>query len=125
MFRQNITQPAAFKTDSFRLSVVLNNLLSNAVKYQKPDEPNPSITVKVNANTEEASISIEDNGIGIQSENLDSIFRMFFRSTKNATGLGIGLYIVKEAITRMGGDITIQSHFGVVTTFFITLPNRE
>ncbi len=124
VFRQNIVQPVSFKNDSFRLSVILNNLLSNAVKYQKPDEPNPAITVKVSVTAEEASISVEDNGIGIQKENLDSIFKMFFRSTKNATGLGIGLYIVKEAIARMGGDITIQSQFGAGTTFFITVPNR-
>lgn len=125
VFRQNIVQPVSFKNDNFRLAVILNNLLSNAVKYQKPDEPDPAITVKVNVSSEEASLSIEDNGIGIQQENLDSIFKMFFRSTKNATGLGIGLYIVKEAITRMGGDITIRSEFGVGTTFFLTIPNRE
>lgn len=124
-FRQNILQPVSFKNDSFRLSVVLNNLLSNAVKYQKPDEPHPSITIKVSVTKEEASISIEDNGIGIQQQNLDSIFKMFFRSTKNATGLGIGLYIVKEAVMRMGGDITLQSEFGVGTNFFVTIPNKE
>ena len=125
VFRQNIMQSVPFKNDSFRLSVVLNNLLSNAVKYQKPDEPNPFIIIKVSVTKEYASLSVEDNGIGIQKESLDSIFQMFFRSTKNATGLGIGLYIVKEAVNRMGGEITIKSEFGVGTTFFVEIPNRN
>ena len=124
VFRQNIVQPVAFKTDSFRLSVVLNNLLSNAVKYQKPGDPHPSISIKVSVTKEAASLSVEDNGIGIQKESLDNIFQMFFRSTKNATGLGIGLYIVKEAVNRMGGDITIKSEFGVGTGFYVEIPNR-
>ncbi len=124
IFRQNILQPVAFKTDAFRLSVVLNNLLSNAVKYQKPGEPHPSISIKVSVTKEAANISVEDNGIGIQKDSLDNIFQMFFRSTKNATGLGIGLYIVKEAVNRMGGDITIKSEFGVGTGFYVEIPNR-
>ncbi len=124
-FRQNILQPVLFKNDSFRLSVILNNLLSNAVKYQKRDEPNPYIIIKANVTKESASFSIEDNGIGIQQQSLDSIFKMFFRSTKSAAGLGIGLHIVKEAVTRMGGEITLTSEFGVGTTFFVEIPNRN
>ena len=124
-FHQNIIQPIPFKNDAFRLSVVLNNLLSNAVKYQKPNEPNPSIIIKINVTKEKANISIEDNGIGIQKESLDSIFKMFFRSTKSATGLGIGLYIVKEAIHRMDGEISIHSEFGKGTTFYVEIPNKN
>ncbi len=123
-FRQNITQLVAFKNDSFRISVVLNNLLSNAIKYQKASEPNPMITIKVNVTKEYAHLSVEDNGIGIQQQSLDSIFKMFFRSTKNATGLGIGLYIVKEAITRMNGEISLKSEYGEGTTFNVQIPNR-
>ncbi len=124
-FRQNIVQLVPFKNDVFRLSVVLNNLLSNAVKYQKPGEPDPFITIKINVTKEKANISVEDNGIGIQKENLSSIFNMFFRSTKNATGLGIGLYIVKEAVNRMDGEITISSEFGKGTTFYVEIANKN
>ncbi len=125
VFRHSVSQTVPFKGDSFRLSVILNNLLSNAIKYQKPAEPNPSIAVKVTVTKEHATLIVEDNGIGIQQQNLDSIFKMFFRSTKNATGLGIGLYIVKEAITRMNGEITIKSEFGEGTTFVVKIPNRQ
>ncbi len=123
-FRQHITQPVPFWSDYFRLSVVLNNLLSNAVKYQKPSEPNPVITIKVNVDVNYATIIIEDNGIGIQAQNLENIFQMFFRSTKNASGLGIGLYIVKEAVIRLGGEIEVKSEFGEGTSFHVQIPNR-
>jgi signal transduction histidine kinase len=122
--RQNVSQPVPFCSDSFRLSVILNNLLSNAVKYQKPAEPNPVINIKVNVNSDYATIIIEDNGIGIQAQNIENIFQMFFRSTKNATGLGIGLYIVQEAVSRIGGTIDVESEFGVGTTFYLQIPNR-
>jgi len=122
-FKQNISQPVPFRSDYFRLSVVLNNLMSNAVKYQKPSEPNPTINIKVNVNPSYATIVIEDNGIGIQAQNLENIFQMFFRSTKNATGLGIGLYIVQEAIARLGGTIDVKSEFGVGTSFHLQIPN--
>lgn len=123
-FKQNISQPVPFRTDYFRLSVVLNNLMSNAVKYQKPSEPNPTISIKVNVNPSYATIIIEDNGIGIQQQNLENIFQMFFRSTKNATGLGIGLYIVQEAVMRLGGKIDVKSEYGVGTAFHLQIPNR-
>lgn len=124
VFKRDIVQLVPFLSDGFRLSVVLNNLISNAVKYQKPSEPSPEVNVRVNVNEHYASIIIEDNGIGIQEQNLDSIFQMFFRSTKNATGLGIGLFIVQEALARIGGEINVKSEFGVGTTFYLQIPNR-
>lgn len=119
-----VDQPLTFKNDAFRISVILDNLISNAVKYQKPTEANPSVSIRVQVNEEKAAIEIEDNGIGILEQHLNNIFKMFFRSTNNVTGLGIGLHIVKEALTRLGGDITVRSTYGVGTIFRITIPNR-
>lgn len=123
-FNIDIDQRVAFFTDAFRLSVILNNLISNAVKYQKPDEPNPAVNLKVNVDEQRAVISIEDNGVGIIEEHLNNIFQMFFRSNFTVTGLGIGLYIVKEALVRIGGEITVKSEHGVGTRFQVTIPNR-
>jgi two-component system sensor histidine kinase/response regulator len=77
----------------------------------------------VNVDPSYATIVIEDNGIGIQEQSLENIFQMFFRSTKNATGLGIGLYIVKEAVSRLCGTIEVKSEFGVGTAFYLQIPN--
>jgi signal transduction histidine kinase len=123
-FLLDIQQHVEFLSDSFRLSVILDNLISNAVKYQKQTEINPVVKIRVYVTTEKAIIEIEDNGIGILEQHLNNIFKMFFRSSNNVTGLGIGLHIVKEALTRLGGDISVQSTYGVGTIFKIQVPNR-
>jgi signal transduction histidine kinase len=119
----NVDQPVDFINDSFRLSVIIDNLISNAVKYQKPQEANQRIEITVKTTKEKAIIKIEDNGIGIIDQHLNNIFKMFFRSTNSVNGLGIGLYIVKEALHRLGGDISVHSEYGHGTSFTLDIPN--
>jgi signal transduction histidine kinase len=123
-FEVSVNQPVEFRVDAFRMSVILNNLISNAVKYQKPDEQNPKVSIHVEVNMQNAAITIEDNGIGIIDEHLNNIFKMFFRSNFTVTGLGIGLYIVKEALTKIGGEISVHSEYGSGTRFKLTVPNE-
>jgi signal transduction histidine kinase len=123
-FEVNANQPIEFKSDAFRVSMILNNLISNAVKYQKPGEKNPKVILTVDADETEARIIIEDNGVGIIDDHVNNIFQMFFRSNYNVNGLGIGLYIVKEALTRIGGEINVQSTFGEGTSFEVIVPNK-
>ncbi len=123
IFNVEINQSIQFLNDAFRLSVIIDNLISNAVKYQKPSSENPTVCIKVNVDKQQAILQVEDNGIGIVEDHLNNIFKMFFRSSNSVNGLGIGLYIVKEALQRMGGEISVRSTYGVGTTFFITLPN--
>jgi two-component system sensor histidine kinase/response regulator len=124
-FEIKINQPVEFRIDAFRMSVILNNLISNAVKYQNPDEKNPKVIITVDVNEKEALIVIEDNGVGIIDEHLNNIFKMFFRSNFTVTGLGIGLYIVKEALTRIGGEISVHSVYGSGTSFKLRIPNER
>ena len=124
-FIVNIDQPVPFKADAFRLSVILNNLISNAVKYHNPEAINPLVKLDIKVSPNEAIIVIEDNGVGIIGEHLNNIFKMFFRSNYSVTGLGIGLYIVKEALTRIGGHISVTSDMGKGTCFTIIIPNMQ
>jgi two-component system sensor histidine kinase/response regulator len=82
------------------------------------------VAISVSVTEREAVVFIEDNGVGIIDEHLNKIFQIFFRSTDYRNGLGIGLYIVKEALTRIGGDITVTSNFGKGTKFTLTVPNQ-
>jgi two-component system sensor histidine kinase/response regulator len=125
-FQYEVNQPVKFKNDLFRISVILNNLISNAVKYQRPDETHPTVRLSVMVEPHKATIRIEDNGIGIIGEHLNNIFKMFFRSkNNNKPGSGIGLYIVKEALNKIGGTINVDSSYGVGTQFEISIPNRN
>ncbi|CAA9514675.1 MAG: FIG00907945: hypothetical protein [uncultured Segetibacter sp.] len=123
VFDVNVNQQCEFKADSFRLSVILNNLISNAVKYQKPGEHYPLVKLMIGVNEKEADILIEDNGVGIIEDHLNNVFKMFFRSNFSVKGLGIGLYIVKEALTKIGGEISVESTYGVGTSFRLRVPN--
>jgi two-component system sensor histidine kinase/response regulator len=124
-FNVSVEQPVKFINDAFRISVIIDNLISNAVKYQKPSADEPEIKVFVKTDAYKALIEIEDNGIGIVEEHLNNIFKMFFRSSTHAYGAGIGLYIVKEALSRIGGDISVSSTYNVGTIFRIIIPNLE
>ncbi|RFM31258.1 sensor histidine kinase [Chitinophaga silvisoli] len=125
-FQVTVDQPVDFKGDTFRISVILNNLISNAVKYQKPDEVHPKVNMAVKVEPHKATLLISDNGIGILSEHLNNIFKMFFRSkNNNKPGSGIGLYIVKEALNKIGGTINVESKYGEGTQFEISIPNRN
>lgn len=124
VFDVKVDQPVVFRCDGFRLSLILNNLISNAVKYQRVDEAHPKVTLTATVTDKEATIHIEDNGVGIIEEHLNKIFQIFFRSTDYKNGLGIGLYIVKEALTRIGGNIYVKSQFGQGTAFTLVVPNQ-
>lgn len=125
-FDIGVDQKTDFVNDHFRISVILNNLISNAVKYQKPDEKNPTVKLRAKVEPHRALVTIEDNGIGILKEHVNSIFKMFFRTkNNNKPGTGIGLYIVKEALTRIGGSISVSSVYGEGTKFEINIPNRN
>lgn len=70
-------------------------------------------------------IIIEDNGIGIEDHHQDKIFEMFYRATDKSPGTGIGLYIVKDALDKVKGNISLSSEFGKRTKFLISIPNKK
>lgn len=113
-----------YRGDPMRLQVIFRNLLSNAIKYQNPYAKNPFVKVQVEIKPSEAIITVEDNGIGIKDEQVQRVFEMFYRADDQEAGSGIGLYIVKETIDKLGGSITISSQVEKGTTFTVKLPNR-
>ncbi len=124
-FELNINQPVKFTGDAFRISIIMNNLISNAIKYRKPDETKPIVKLSVDVTEKEVCLDIEDNGLGIIESHLNSIFQMFFRSIDHSKGLGLGLYIVKEALNRLNGNISVQSEIGKGTIFSVKVPNQS
>jgi signal transduction histidine kinase len=121
----HVTQDLPFFSDPKRLTVVLNNLLANAFRYSDPYKPQSFVHVSVTVDAQGANIRIEDNGIGIDREHLDKIFLMFYRATESRSGSGLGLYIVKETIETLQGQIKVQSRIGEGTAFSISLPNLQ
>ena len=110
-----------FYADDLRVGIILNNIISNAIRYSDPTRENPFVKVKVSVDKGEAIVSITDNGIGVDEENLHN---MFYRVSNKSVGSGLGLYIVKEAVEKMRGKIQVESKLGIGTKFIIKLPNQ-
>jgi signal transduction histidine kinase len=100
---------------------ILYNLLSNAIKYLSPMR---ALTIQIKARLAENKffLSIEDNGLGIESENLDKIFEPYKRLTEEGEGKGLGLYLVRAHVEAMGGIIKVTSKLNQGTTFFLEIP---
>lgn len=101
--------------------MVLGNLLSNAVKYHSPSKPDPYIEVHFEKAAGQVSFVVADNGEGIDDEHHKKIFDMFYRASEKSHGTGLGLYIVKETLARIGGSVEVKSRKGTGTTFKVTL----
>ena len=116
----NIT--TTFFSDPKRLKIVLSNLITNCIKYHNSYQDYLFIEVKAEQTDEHVKISVIDNGRGIEKEYLDRIFDMFFRASDSAQGSGLGLYIVKDTVEKLGGRISVTSDFGKGTTFTLLFP---
>jgi signal transduction histidine kinase len=115
-----VEQTKPFYSDRWRLKVILNNIISNAIRYRNGKDP--VIKVDVTINEHLASVAIQDNGKGIEQEHLPNIYKMFYRATDDGAGSGLGLYIVKEAVDKLNGQIDIQSEVGKGTIVRFAIP---
>src|SRR5205807_924986 len=109
--------------DRDHLEQVLNNLVTNAIKYSPRGGP---ITIEVRSDERGVRVAVKDKGIGIPKKELDAIFGLFYRSpdraARDAAGMGLGLYISREIVSRHGGEIWAESVPAEGSTFFVTLP---
>jgi PAS domain S-box-containing protein len=112
--------PVVGRWDRLRLEQVVTNLLSNAIKYG----PNHPIEMTVVQDGEIALLTVRDHGIGIAPENQARIFQRFERavSERHYGGFGLGLWIVKQIVESLGGDIRVESQPGKGATFTVALP---
>ncbi len=123
-----LSQPIIM-SDKNLLKLALSNLVSNAIKYT---EPNGKIEILIKEKGANFEIIVADNGIGIPSNELDKIFNEFYRSSiskeRNIEGSGLGMALVKDIISKFGGNITVHSPSHLAeegkpgTEFIITLP---
>ncbi|HOX84068.1 MAG TPA: HAMP domain-containing sensor histidine kinase [Chryseolinea sp.] len=110
-------------TDLTRLQIILSNLISNAFKYHDSKKENSFIRITAKERLDKIIFTIEDNGIGIPNEYLNKIFEMYTRAHEQSFGSGLGLYIVKEAIEKLGGTIQVQSRVAEGSMFTLDIPN--
>jgi PAS domain S-box-containing protein len=115
------TGDLTIRSDEERVRQVLFNLLDNAAKYG--GDP-PRVGLAVTTNASRLTIRVRDNGPGIPPEEQGQIFDRFYRGTtaEGKGGLGVGLYITKRIVDRLGGTLTCESRNGQGTEFTLVLP---
>lgn len=110
-------------TDETRFKQILNNLISNAVKYSSEDEV---VTIVARNNPTTLTLSVCDSGTGIPLEFQKEVFSKFSHieneNRKIIKGTGLGLYLTKSLVERLGGSIGFESQPGDGSTFIVTLP---
>jgi signal transduction histidine kinase len=118
-------QEVLVSADSTRIEQVVANLLTNALKYSPADQP---ITVRVAIHGASAGVSVRDYGPGLEKADLKRVWERFYRVHSSAahseigSGLGLGLYIVREIVQGHGGRVGVTSKPAQGATFWFTLP---
>jgi signal transduction histidine kinase len=108
--------------DRLKMNQVMTNLINNAVKFSKPDS---TIVVRLEKETDKWRISIEDQGKGITPAKLPYIFDLFVNAKdrgSNAEGMGLGLYIVRQLVAVLQGEISVKSEENTGSCFTVELP---
>ncbi len=119
----NESASAPYFSDSEEMEIVFNNLLSNAIKY---NIDGGNVTCNIESAVSEIIIEVTDTGIGIANEDIPNLFQEFSRirntMTKDVSGSGLGLSIVKRIVDLYNGRIDVRSKIGEGTTFVVYLP---
>jgi PAS domain S-box-containing protein len=116
-------EPLTVNGDELRIEQALQNLIQNALKYSGPSE---AVTVELGHRDGVIEVAVRDRGIGIPKDELAKLFSRFYRASnateQNISGMGIGLYVVREIVHLHGGEVLVESEEGAGSTFTIRLP---
>jgi signal transduction histidine kinase len=121
-FVVDIPENIEVQADKGRLVTIMSNLISNAIRYHDHKKEEKFIKLRHQINGKGFYLRIEDNGQGIAPEYQNKVFEMFFRANEKSKGSGLGLYIVKETISKLSGTIRLESTPGQGSTFVIKIP---
>jgi signal transduction histidine kinase len=120
----NYNGAVSIESDKKLLKNVIINLITNAIKFS---EEGKKITISTAVNSDQVTISVKDEGIGIAEDDLDHLFTSFFRggNALNIQGTGLGLHIVKRYLDLIGGDVDVKSGLDEGTTVTINIPTHK
>ena len=116
--------PCVIHSDERLLRGVFENILSNAIKYM---EKSGTVTISLTLSGKLITVTCEDTGIGIPEREQKELFTRFFRASnivhRSIAGSGLGLFVSREHMRALGGDMSFTSQLGKGTTMIVTIPN--
>jgi signal transduction histidine kinase len=113
----------AFVSYPAMVKIIVENLVENAISFSGIEKP--FVKLKAVQSGDYLTLEIQDNGQGIGKEYQDQIFDMYYRANERSKGNGLGLYIVKKAVEKLDGSITVSSIPQMGTTFTVMLPREH
>jgi signal transduction histidine kinase len=125
-FNIQIEEKSKFFSEKSLIYSIIQNLIENAIKYRDTKKKKSFLNIKVNITPITCELEFTDNGIGIPEQFQNKVFEMFFKmdySSDDSTGLG--LYIVKLSVEKLGGQLFMNSKQGEGTTFKILFKNKS
>lgn len=111
-----------FYSDSERVLQVLRNIMRNCIAFQDAQQEEPFMSIWINCTTEGATILVQDNGVGIAEEHMLTLFQPFAKASDQSRGSGLGLFVCRELLKKLGGSIALQSQQGKGTQVTIKIP---
>jgi signal transduction histidine kinase len=123
MIRRNVQSGIEYYSDKEFIQIIFENLIDNAIKFRRRSAHIESfVLVEVATENDQLLIRVTDNGIGVNQTQPDKIFQMFSRGSDRSETGGIGLYITKTAVQKLGGVIDLKTTVEGYTEFSVILP---
>lgn len=119
----NIDIAESFNTDNDRITSALIHVLKNAFDFADPAKQEKKIDIFAQVVRGRLIIEVFDNGVGIPDERIANVFDLFYKGTTKSRGSGLGLFLVREVMTRLNGIASIHSKMGVGTLVRLEIPN--
>lgn len=110
-----------FISDHKILFSIFSNIISNAIRYRDPQKSS-FLKIHTALTPQYVEVTFKDNGIGIDEQTQKEIFNKFFLSDHHQGGTGLGLYMVKTCLEKLGGTVKVESEIGEGTTFILQIP---
>ncbi|MDQ3192638.1 MAG: PAS domain-containing sensor histidine kinase, partial [Bacteroidota bacterium] len=120
----NYAANAKIVSDPLSVKSIIQNIIDNAIKYKNQQLAEAEILIETVDYKQGVLLSIYDNGVGIEEFQIKKIFEMFYRGNTSSKGTGLGLYIVKKSLEKIGGTISVQSQINKGSKFLIYLPSK-
>ena len=125
-FNVEIEQDVQVMGDANRIIQIVTNLITNAITYSPEDT---TVTIRLRENEEYGIFEIEDQGIGIEKQEIPRVFERFYRvdraRSRNSGGTGLGLAIVKHLVEALHGRIQVESEVGKGTKMIVSIPKND
>ena len=122
-FEVNLQGENPFYGDFGRIEIILDNIIRNAIQFYDVNKVRPFLKIDVKIDVNQVQMEFIDNGIGIGKQHLQDVFNMFYKASHLSKGAGLGLFIVRETLEKLGGTISVEAEIGFGTAVRLVIPN--